>query len=315
MVARRVEMKYPATFGPRFLAVWYMKQSISRSFELEADSLSYGLHLATEVLRDQWINSEQDVVAEDLGRLEQKKTPNSRARSGSARMGFLMFTAVADENPLGLLITGQNSAQIDFLQCIHIPCVLDLPKEYRGTEPRIRAHIAKQNPQVKAMIKAVDEKPPNILELGNDILVLFNGKHDHYNYSAVQVYGKLSLYYNSKTLKAGAFLAQQIHDLSQHTETTIIGYTGGNKPQPWTVSEAPESYTDFLKRNIIGIEVKITKIEGKFKISQEMQPDNRKGVAEGFAKIGTETGAAISELVRERAELSDLKKNVTKASQ
>lgn len=46
-----------------------------------------------------------------------------------------------------------------------------------------------------------------------------------------------------------------------------------------------------------------------------MQPDNRKGVAEGFAKIGTETGAAISELVRERAELSDLKKNVTKASQ
>lgn len=36
MVARRVEMKYPATFGPRFLAVWYMKQSISRSFELEA---------------------------------------------------------------------------------------------------------------------------------------------------------------------------------------------------------------------------------------------------------------------------------------
>jgi transcriptional regulator len=239
------------------------------------------------------------------------------------------------ENPLGLLITGQNSAQVDFLQCTHVPCVLDLPEEYGGTEPRIRAHIAKQNPQVKAMIEAVDEKPPNVLELDNDVLVLFNGKHDHYvtpkyytetkpttgkvvptwNYSAVQVYGKLSLYYDSKTPEAGAFLAQQVHDLSQHTETTIMGYTGGDKPQPWTVSEAPESYTDLLKRNIVGIEIQITKIEGKFKMSQEMRPGDREGVAQGFVKMGTETGTAISELVKERAELSDLKKNAAKAGQ
>ncbi|KAJ5590788.1 hypothetical protein N7450_004760 [Penicillium hetheringtonii] len=226
------------------------------------------------------------------------------------------------ENPLGILITGQNSTQVDFLQCTHVPCVLDLPEEYGGAEPRLRAHIAKQNPQVKAMIEAVDEKPPNVLELDNDVLVLFNGKHDHYvtpkyytetkpstgkvvptwNYSAVQVYGKLSLYYDSKTPEAGAFLAQQVHDLSQHTETNIMGYTGGDKPQPW-------------KRNIVGIEIKITKIEGKFKMSQEMRPGDRNGVAQGFADMGSETGTAISELVKERAALSDLKKSAAKADQ
>jgi transcriptional regulator len=94
-----------------------------------------------------------------------------------------------------------------------------------------------------------------------------------------------------------------------------MGYTGGDKPQPWTVSEAPESYTDLLKRNIVGIEIQITKIEGKFKMSQEMRPGDREGVAQGFAKMGTETGTAISELVKERAELSDLKKNAAKAGQ
>ena len=239
------------------------------------------------------------------------------------------------ENPLGLLITGQNSTQVDFLQCTHVPCVLDLPEEYGGAEPRLRAHIAKQNPQVKAMIEAVNEKPPNVLELDNDVLVLFNGKYDHYvtpkyytetkpstgkvvptwNYSAVQVYGKLSLYYDSKTPEAGAFLAQQVHDLSQHTETSIMGYTGGQKPQPWKVADAPESYTDILKRNIVGIEIKITKIEGKFKMSQEMRPGDRDGVAQGFANMGNETGTAISELVKERAALSDLKKSAAKGDQ
>ncbi|KAJ5103598.1 hypothetical protein N7532_004127 [Penicillium argentinense] len=239
------------------------------------------------------------------------------------------------ENPLGILITGQNSSQVDFLQCTHVPCVLDLPEEYGGAEPRLRAHIAKQNPQVKAMIEAVDEKPPNVLELDNDVLVLFNGRHDHYvtpkfytdtkpdtgkvvptwNYSAVQVYGKLRLYYDSKTAEAGRFLAQQVHDLSQHTETSIMGYTGGDRPQSWKVADAPQSYLDILKRNIVGIEIRITKIEGKYKMSQEMRPGDREGVIEGFAKLGNETGTAISELVKERAELSDKKKQTAKACQ
>ncbi|KAJ5709304.1 transcriptional regulator [Penicillium malachiteum] len=232
------------------------------------------------------------------------------------------------ENPLGILITGLKSSEQDFLQCTHVPWVLDVPEKSEDSNPRIRAHIAKQNPQVKAMIEAVDQKPPNVLELSEDVLVLFNGQHDHYvtpkfysetkpdsgkvvptwNYAAVQVYGKLSLYYDSKTPQAGTFIAQQIHDLSSHTEKSVMGYTGGDRPEAWTVDEAPERYVDLLKRNIVGIEIEVKKIQGKFKMSQEMRPGDREGVVKGFQSMGTETGTAISELVKGRGELHDLKK-------
>ncbi|KAJ5609784.1 transcriptional regulator [Penicillium herquei] len=232
------------------------------------------------------------------------------------------------ENPLGILITGLKSSEQDFLQCTHVPWVLDVPEKSEDSNPRIRAHIAKQNPQVKAMIEAVDQKPPNVLELSEDVLVIFNGQHNHYvtpkfytetkpdsgkvvptwNYAAVQVYGKLSLYYDSKTPEAGTFIAQQIHDLSSHTEKSVMGYTGGDRPEAWTVDEAPERYVDLLKRNIVGIEIAVKKIQGKFKMSQEMRSGDREGVVKGFESMGTETGTAISELVKGRGELHDLKK-------
>lgn len=233
------------------------------------------------------------------------------------------------ENPLGILITGMKSSQQDFLQCTHVSFVLDLPEQSGKPEPYLRAHIAKQNPQVKAMIEAVDGNPPNVLELDDDVLVLFNGKHNHYvtpkyyvetkpdtgkvvptwNYSAVQAYGKISLYYDSKTRETGSFLAKQLHDLSEYTERSIMGNTGdGGRPQPWKVADAPERYIEILQRNIVGIEIRVTKLQGKFKMSQEMKPGDRKGVVEGFEKLGSETGAAISELVKERGELHDMKK-------
>ncbi|UDD64363.1 hypothetical protein AFCA_011599 [Aspergillus flavus] len=104
--------------------------------------------------------------------------------------------------------------------------------------PQLRAHIAKQNPQVKAMLETLDGKPSGVLSLDQDVLVIFNGQHDHYvtpkyytetkpdtgkvvptwNYSAVQIYGKLSLYYDSKTPDAGSFLTKQMHDLLEQCE-------------------------------------------------------------------------------------------------
>ena len=231
------------------------------------------------------------------------------------------------ENPLGLLITGIKSSQ-DFLQCTHAPFVLDHPEETAVSAPhgRLRAHIAKQNPQVRGMIEELASKP-SILNLEDTVLVVFNGKHDHYvtpkyyvetkpdtskvvptwNYSAVQVYGKLSLYYDSKTPEAGAFIAKQIDDLSEHTERSVMGYTGGENVQPWKVSDAPEEYIELMQRNIVGIEIRIEKIQGKFKMSQEMRPGDREGVVAGFARLGGETGEAISTLVKDRGVLHDLK--------
>jgi predicted FMN-binding regulatory protein PaiB len=48
------------------------------------------------------------------------------------------------ENQLGILITGLSFSQQDFLQCTHVPFVLELPEQPGKAEPCLRAHIAKQ---------------------------------------------------------------------------------------------------------------------------------------------------------------------------
>ncbi|KAK9489145.1 putative FMN-binding domain-containing protein [Lipomyces doorenjongii] len=212
------------------------------------------------------------------------------------------------ENPL-ILITGISSSQQDFLQCSHVPFVLDLPDESgdAGPQGRLRAHIAKQNPQVKAMIEAVDNKPPNVLEFDDEVLVLFNGKHDHYVTPKFYVETKPD---TGKVVPTWNYSA--LHDLSEHTERSTMGYVGGDKPQPWKVNDAPERYIEIMKRNVVGIEIRINKIEGKFKMSQEKPPGDRDGVVKGFASLGTEAGEAISALVKARGELYDSKKQEVK---
>ncbi|BCS24059.1 FMN-binding negative transcriptional regulator [Aspergillus puulaauensis] len=236
------------------------------------------------------------------------------------------------ENSLGMLITGVKSSSHNFLQCTHAPFILDAASEPDTSDSpgRLRAHIAKQNPQVKGIIEALEQENStgNVTQLDDEVLVVFNGKHDHYvtpkyyietkpdtgkvvptwNYSAVQVYGKLSLYYDSRTPEAAEFLAQQLHDLSQHTERSIMGYTGGDRAQPWKVADAPEKYIELMQRNIVGIEIRIDKIEGKHKMSQEMKTGDREGVVKGFERLGGETATAISALVKERGILHDEQK-------
>ncbi|KAH1840121.1 hypothetical protein KXX43_009163 [Aspergillus fumigatus] len=199
------------------------------------------------------------------------------------------------ENPLGLLITGIKSSQ-NFLQCTHVPFVLDTPEESTELAPkgRLRAHIAKKNPQVTAMIEGLERKP-SVLDIEDSVLVVFNGKHDHY---------VTPKYYGETKPDTGKVVPTWNYSAVQRS---VMGYTGGKNPQPWTVSDAPEKYIEFMQRNIVGIEIRIEEIQGKFKMSQEMKPGDREGVVAGFAQMGGETGEAISRLVRQRGALHDLK--------
>ena len=72
--------------------------------------------------------------------------------------------------------------------------------------------------------------------------------------------------------------------------------------------DAPEPYIKLLQKNIIGIEITIERLEGKFKMSQEMQRGDRDGVIQGFENLGSEVGSQMADLVRERAELKEARK-------
>lgn len=233
------------------------------------------------------------------------------------------------KNPLGVLTTAISSPTYPFLQSSHIPWVLDIIDDDPDAPVKglLRGHMARQNPQSKAMIESVCNT--STTKLQQDVMVLFTAQPHHYvtpkfytetkpatakvvptwNYAAAQVYGKATIYYDSSAEETAQYLSRQIHDLSQMCETDIMGYTGEEgRPGPWKVADAPERYIDIMKKNIIGIEVAIESIGGKFKMSQEMGDGDRKGVMEGFSALGSDVGSSIAEMVRERGEMKDAEK-------
>ncbi|CCT73537.1 probable transcriptional regulator [Fusarium fujikuroi] len=233
------------------------------------------------------------------------------------------------ENPLGLLTTAIPSPNFPFLQSSHIPFVLDIEDESSETElGKLRGHLARVNPQSKAMIENLTENPnlDNVIE--QDVIVIFNSPIQHYvtpkfytetkpttgkvvptwNYAAAQVYGRAKIFYDTKTDEAGQFLSKQISDLSRHAETNVMGFTGGDNPVDWKVSDAPDRFIELLKKSIIGIEIDITHMGGKFKMSQEMGMGDREGVIKGFSRLESETAKEMSKLVQTRSDLKEAKK-------
>ncbi|KAK4893988.1 hypothetical protein LTR27_007794 [Elasticomyces elasticus] len=230
------------------------------------------------------------------------------------------------QHPLGLLTTAIPSTEHDYIQSSYIPWVLDTISADPDApiKGRLRGHMARQNPQAKSFIQAAKEQQnanSEPVQLQQDVMVLFTHPDHHYvtpkfyvdakpatgkvvptwNYAAVQVYGRATVFHDSASEHTSAYLQKQIQDLSKMCETDIMGYTGmDGRKAPWGVDDAPERYVELLRKNIIGVEVEITKIGGKFKMSQEMGSGDRQGVVDGFRALETETGGAIAQMVEER---------------
>ena len=80
-----------------------------------------------------------------------------------------------------------------------------------------------------------------------------------------------------------------------------MGYTGkDSRKGAWQVGDAPERYVELLRKNIIGIEVAIERIGGKFKMGQELGAGDRQGVVDGFQALGTDSGESIARMEEER---------------
>ncbi|KAJ7640883.1 transcriptional regulator PAI 2-type [Mycena polygramma] len=225
--------------------------------------------------------------------------------------------------PLGVLTTAISLPNFPLIQSSHIPFVLDVSDESSTTElGRLRGHIARANPQAKVMIEALRDSSTNLLQ--QEVLVLFTSPVQHYvtpkfyvetkpltgkvvptwNYAAVQAYGRAKIFWDTKSEETGAFLDQQIDDLTKHAEEDLMDFTGeGERPKAWGVRDAPASYTDLLKKAIIGIEIEIDRLEGKFKMSQESREGDRNGVIEGFQKLDSDVAREMASLVKERGGL------------
>ncbi len=227
------------------------------------------------------------------------------------------------DNPLGILTSAIPSPTYPLLQSSHIPFLLDVDDDSSATElGRLRGHLARQNPHSKAMIEALLASSSSFLS--DEVLVLFTSPVQHYvtpkfyvetkpvtgkvvptwNYAAAQVYGRAKVYFDSHDDETAAFLARQIDDLSTMAERDIMYHTGEQgRPAPWRVADAPEGYIGLMRKNIVGIEIVVERLEGKFKMSQELKEGDRDGVVHGFRALGSDIGNDMAELVKTRSEL------------
>jgi len=185
--------------------------------------------------------------------------------------------ALVRAHPLGTLVTAGAAG----LTANLIP--FDLVETAGGTV--LRAHLARANPQCED------------LRAGAETLVIFQGpeayvtpswyaaKAEHgrvvptWNYAVVQVRGRPQVF------DAPDWLAAQVGRLTE-------GHEAG-RAHPWAVSDAPEAFIAGQLRAIVGLEIPIERIEGKWKMSQNRSEADRSGVAEGLRAEGAEAAADL----------------------
>jgi transcriptional regulator len=187
---------------------------------------------------------------------------------------------------LGLLITAGPGGLI----ANPVPFLIDSASKH-GT---LRAHIARGNPQ-QHELAAVDE-----------CLIVFQGPQEYVTpswYATKQETGKVVPTWNYATVHAwgrpqiiedAAWLRRQLDDLTLLKE--------GRRPKPWAVGDAPEPFVAAQMKGIIGIEIPIDRIEGKWKVSQNRPEKDRAGVVTGL-RAGGESAVVMADLVAERGKL------------
>ena len=191
--------------------------------------------------------------------------------------------ALIRRHPLGLLITAGPAGLLANL----FPFLLDAEGAQMGT---LRLHMARANPQWRE------------LESGEECLVVFQGPQDYVTpswYATKRETGKVVPTWNYVTVHAwgrprvmndDGWLRRQIEDLTNSREA--------QRTEPWLVSDAPDDFVAMQMRAIVGIEIPIARIEGKWKMSQNRPEADRAGVIAGFRETGVE---AIAALVEERS--------------
>ena len=134
---------------------------------------------------------------------------------------------------------------------------------------------------------------------GAPVLVIFRGPHGYvspnwyptkhetgrevptWNYAVVHVHGRLKVIEDATWLRA---LLERLTDRHEASE-----------PAPWHVSDAPEDHIEKSLRAIVGIEIAIERIEGKFKLSQNHPERNRLGVIAGLRRRDGDGDAELAD--------------------
>lgn len=186
------------------------------------------------------------------------------------------------EHPFGALVTcGEQGPTAE-----HIPFVLHSDESDNGT---LRGHVGRHNPLAQQINDGV---PTLVIFQGPQTYITptwYPSKAEHgkvvptWNYALVHAYGKLSF----------------VHDeiwLREHLESLTLSQEADQRI-PWKPDDAPATFLNRQITGIVGVEIKIDRFEGKWKVSQNKGPSDRNGVVDGLRAVDTDETNAMAKLV------------------
>ena len=187
--------------------------------------------------------------------------------------------ALMREHPLATLVTvGADGPTAD-----HVPL------EFDAATNTLRGHVARANPLWRTAA-------------GQPVLAVFTGPQAYvtpswypskatthqvvptWNYTVVHAHGRL------RAIEDAPWLHGLVTQLTAGHEAPRV--------QPWAVSDAPEDFVQKLLRAIVGIEIPVERLIGKWKVTQNRSEADRLGVADGLAAEAKADARAMSAIVR-----------------
>ena len=194
------------------------------------------------------------------------------------------------DHPLGALVTLTAVG----LEANHIPFEIDPEPAPFGT---LRGHVARANPLWRDFSRDVEA------------LVIFQGPDTYVSpawYPTKAETGKVVPTWNYAVVHAhGTLRAIDDRAWLRDFVTMLTNRHESGRRDPWKVTDAPDDYIDKQVGAIIGLELSITRLVGKWKMSQNRPAQDRAGVVDGLQREGGEAGRAIADLVRGAGDATD----------
>jgi transcriptional regulator len=186
-------------------------------------------------------------------------------------------------NGFGVLVSGGGGDDDAQLIASHVPMLLDKPSGSHGT---LATHLARQNEQCHSLTKAA--------EAGRDVLAIFQGPHAYisprwyqnpvnvptWNYVVVHAYGRPRVMNDDR--------------LAVHLRALVAKYEGA---KGWSTDSLPGEVMAKLQQQIVGFEMEMTRLQGKWKLGQNRTSADRAGAIAGLQTTGDAESAVVAELM------------------
>jgi transcriptional regulator len=187
---------------------------------------------------------------------------------------------IISAHPLGVLVTSHEGS----LDANHLPFEFD---PQIGPLGRLSAHVARANPVWQQCLA------------GADVLVIFRGKESYispnwypskhethrqvptWNYEVVHAHGRLRVRDDEKFLRGVLARLTRVHEAQE--------------PKPWKMGDSAPEYIDMMLRAVVGLEIDITALEGKSKLSQNREPRDVAGAVQMLRQRGSDELAQAME--------------------